>query len=371
MRLGRLRGAAGAPAVTPSGRNWSLEVQIHPGDIRKRVRYAFLSRRQLTLVSIAALLYLSGIALAAAVAPGVVEGLTNQDELRGLLAERRLQGERLQGLVGRVDEIDQHAQELDLRLAKLFLAYGLPPVKLQRAGAPAMEPDPRSIYAEAVEEGRRSQARLRERLQRLGGSLGALRAFEGAHPDQVRTTPSACPLQGGELVLVGSFGKRRSPFTRELEFHPGVDLAAAVGTPIHATADGVVAFAGQVPIARSTGWWRYGNLVIVDNGDGFVTLFGHDDRIEVRQGQRVKRGDRLATVGSSGWGVTSPHVHYEVRRKGADGIYRPVDPLVYILDRRWPNEDRLLLEARTAPPVRDFEPLPIGPARERRKAGDS
>jgi murein DD-endopeptidase MepM/ murein hydrolase activator NlpD len=371
MRLGRLRGAAGAPAVTPSGGSWSLEVQIHPSDIRKRVRYLFLSRRQLTFVSIAALLYLSGIALAAAVAPGVVDGLTNQDEFRGLIAERRLQGERLRGLIGRVDEIDRHAQELDLRLTKLFLAYGLPPVRPQRTGVPAAEPDPRSIYAEAIAEGRRSQTRLRERLQRLDGSLGALRAFEQAHPDQVRTTPSACPLHGGELVLVGSFGKRRSPFTRELELHPGIDLAAATGTPIHATADGVVAFAGQVPIARSTGWWRYGNLVIVENGDGFVTLFGHDDRIEVREGQRVKRGDRLATVGSSGWGVTSPHVHYEVRRKGADGTYRPVDPLVYILDRRWPNEDRLLLEARTAPPVRDFEPLPIGPAKGRRKAGDS
>jgi murein DD-endopeptidase MepM/ murein hydrolase activator NlpD len=256
-------------------------------------------------------------------------------------------------------------------MAKVSLAYGLPlPAHPGKADAPAAEPDRRSIYAEALEEARRSQHRLRQRLQGLDGSLGAVRAFEGAHPEQVRVTPSACPLEG-EFVLVGSFGKRRSPFTRELEFHPGVDLSAPVGTPIHATADGVVVFAGQVPIHRSREWWRYGNVVIVENGDGFFTIFGHDDRVEVRPGQQVKRGDLLATVGNTGWGVTSPHVHYEVRRRGADGTYRPVDPLIYILDHRWPNEDRLLLAARTAPPVRDFEPLPVGPTQASRKAGAS
>ena len=359
---------ADTPAVAP---RWNLEVQIHPGDIRKRVRYLFLSRRQLTAVSVVALLYIGGVALAAALAPGVVASLANPLEVRGLLAERRLQGERLQALTGRVDELDRHAQELDRRMAKVSLAYGLPlPAHPGRADAPAAESDRRSIYAEALAEARRSQFRLRQRLQELDGALGAVRAFEGAHPEQVRVTPSACPLEG-EFVLVGSFGKRRSPFTRELEFHPGVDLSAPVGTPIHATADGVVVFAGQVPIHRSREWWRYGNLVIVENGDGFFTIFGHDDRVEVRPGQRVKRGDLLATVGNTGWGVTSPHVHYEVRRRGADGTYRPVDPLIYILDHRWPNEDRLLLAARTAPPVRDFEPLPVGPTKASRKAGAS
>jgi murein DD-endopeptidase MepM/ murein hydrolase activator NlpD len=362
---------ADAPAVTPSGGHWSLEVQIHPGDIRKRVRYLFLSRRQLTALSVVALLYIAGVALAAALAPGVIAGLMNPLEVRGLLAERRLQGERLRALTGRVDELDRHAQELDLRMAKVSLAYGLPlPAPPRRAGAPAAESGSRSIYAEALEEARRSQVRLRQRLQGLDGSLGAVRAFEGAHPEQVRVTPSACPLQG-EFVLVGSFGKRRSPFTRELEFHSGVDLSAPIGTPIHATADGLVVFAGQVPIHRSREWWRYGNVVIVENGDGFFTIFGHDDRVEVRPGQRVRRGDLLATVGNTGWGVTSPHVHYEIRRKDAGGAYRPVDPLIYILDHRWPNEDRLLLAARTAAPVRDFEPLPVGPTQAGRKAGAS
>ena len=341
----------------------TLEIQIHPSDIRKRVRYFFLARRHLIFGSLVALLYLSGIALAAAVAPGVVDGLMGRREYQGLISERRLQGERLQALVGRMDELDRHAQALALRMDAVFLVYGLPPVR-PRAGSRPMPADPRSIYSEAIAEGRRLQGRVRERLQGLDGALGAVSSFEASHPEQVRTTPSTCPLRGNDMVLVSPFGRRRSPFTHEMEAHPGADLAAPAGTPVRATADGVVVFAGQVPLSHSTLWWRYGNLVIVQNGDGFFTLFGHDDRVEVRAGQRVRRGDLLATVGKTGW-ATSPHLYYEIRRRDAGGVYRPVDPLVYILDRHWPNEDRLLAAARTAPPLQGFEPLPVPAGRQR------
>jgi murein DD-endopeptidase MepM/ murein hydrolase activator NlpD len=132
-----------------------------------------------------------------------------------------------------------------------------------------------------------------------------------------------------------------------------------VGTPVFAPADGVVVFAGQYPLARSHGWWSYGNMVLIRDGEGFVTIFGHADRVEVRAGQKIRRGERLATVGNSGWS-TSPHLHYEVRRRDADGVFRPIDPLLFILDRRWPNDDLLLLRARNARPVQSFEPLPPG-----------
>ncbi len=342
----------------------SLEIQIHPGDIRKRVRYFFLTRRHLILWSLLALLYLSGLALAAAVAPGVVGGLLGRREYQGLISERRLQGERLQALVGRMDDLDRHAQALGLRMDEIFLIYGLPPVRPRVGARPVAAADPRSIYGDTIAEGRRLQGRLRERLQGLDASLGEVRDFETTHPEQVSTTPSTCPLSGNDLVLVSSFGRRRSPFTHEMEVHPGADLAAPVGTPVHVTADGVVAFAGQVPLHHSSLWWRLGNLVIVQNGESFFTLYGHDDTVTVRAGQRVKRGDVIATVGKTGW-ATSPHLHYEIRRRDAGGEYRPVDPLVYILDRRWPNEDRLLVAARTAPPLQGVEPLPVPIGRQR------
>jgi murein DD-endopeptidase MepM/ murein hydrolase activator NlpD len=340
------------------GERWRLEVQIHPSDIRKRVRYLFLSRRQITGWLLPVLLYLLALALAAAVAPGVVNGLTNREEYKLLAAERSRQGERLQALLGRMSELDRRVAELNLRMDKVFLAYALSPAQPPPQTVPASRvPVPRSIYAGSIEQGDRLRGRIRDRLRDADMDLRQVSEFERAHPEQVRTTPSACPLHGEDFVLISSFGNRRSPFTKELELHAGVDLAAPVGTPVYATADGVVSFAGQYPLARSPGWWRYGNLVLIDNGDEFVTIFGHADRVEVRAGQAVRRGDRLATVGSSGWS-TSPHLHYEVRRKGADGVFRPIDPLLFILDHHWPNDERLLLNARNARPVQGFEPLP-------------
>jgi len=365
VKLGRLRGPVSAPAVTPSGGRWNLEIQIHPGDIRRKVRYLFLSRWQVTVLSFVALLYVAGIALASAVAPGVLGGLLGRQEYQGLAAERTRQGERLQELVDHVDQLDRRAGELGGRMEKVFLAYGLPPVRPRPHPRPAAETGLPSIYSGAIEQGERLRTRLAARLDLLESSLAEVRAYETRNPEQVRNTPSVCPLRGTDFVLVSGFGRRRSPFTHEFERHTGLDLAAPVGTPVFAPADGVVAFAGQYPVGRTSDWWRYGNLVILEDGDGFVTLYGHAERVEVRQGQRVRRGDLLATVGKTGWSM-SPHLHYEVRRKGTDGLYRPVDPLIYILDHRWPNEEQLLLKARTAPPVSDFEPLPPGVGRQGR-----
>lgn len=347
------------PPAPEALESWTLEVQIHPGDIRKRVRYLFLSRTQVTLLSLLALSYLFLLALAAAVAPGVVGGILNSQEYHSLAAERARQGERLQALVERMGEVAERAEGLHQRMDKVFLAYGVPRSAAGRARASfTAEPVPESIYSRTVQQGNRLRARTGERLAVLDASVAEVRRFEREHPDQVRTTPSLSPLRG-DFVLTSSFRTRRSPFTDEIDFHAGLDLAAPVGTTIHAPADGVVAFAGQVPMGRSAVWWRFGNLVVLRHGDRFVTLYGHCEEIRVRPGQRVSRGDVIATVGNTGWS-TSPHVHYEVRRREADGELRPVDPVVHILDHRWPNEDRLLLRARSGPPRGGYEPLPPG-----------
>lgn len=338
---------------------WTLEVQIHPSDIRRRVRYLFLTRRQLTLWCIPALVYLAFLALAAWTAPGVIGGIVNRQDYGLLASERASQGDRLQKLLGRLQELQERTSGLNLRMNKILLAYGLDPDR-QPAGqvpAAAVPEAPDSIYSGAIQQGYRLQSRIGERLAVLSVHLRQVRAFEQQHQDRVRSTPSFCPIQGGDFVLISPFGRRRSPYTKEFELHTGLDLAAPVGKPVLSPADGVVVFAGTYPMGRSLHWWRFGNLVIVRNGDGFVTLFGHCHELKVRAGQKVKQGDVLATVGNTGWS-TSPHLHYEVRRKLADGRWVPADPLIYILDRRWQNEERLLLQARNAPLVQGFEPLP-------------
>ena len=125
--------------------------------------------------------------------------------------------------------------------------------------------------------------------------------------------PSMWPLQG---VLTSGFGWRRSPFTRRWKFHAGIDLSAPQGTPIAAPAPGVVRTARY-----STG---YGRTVEIDHGFGIMTRFAHNARVFVKEGDVVKPGQVISTVGMTGQ-TTGPHLHYEVHVDG-----QPVDPLEYL-----------------------------------------
>ncbi len=142
-----------------------------------------------------------------------------------------------------------------------------------------------------------------------------------------------------------------------MELHSGIDLAALTGTPIVAPADGVVAFAGRYQLRQGVAWWRFGTLVALRHAGGIVSLYGHCDEIRVRRGQRIARGQVIATVGNTGWS-TNPHLHYEVRRRDADGHYRPVDPRIVMLDESWSDLEQIVLAAPQATGERRFETLP-------------
>ena len=131
----------------------------------------------------------------------------------------------------------------------------------------------------------------------------------------LKSTPSIWPVKGW---LTSTFGYRSSPFTGRRELHKGLDIATRSGTPIIAPADGLVVFAG-----REGG---FGNMIIVDHGYGITTRFGHCSSLEAKLGQKVKRGDVIARIGSTGRS-TGPHVHYEVAVNGVS-----VNPSRYILN---------------------------------------
>ncbi len=144
-------------------------------------------------------------------------------------------------------------------------------------------------------------------VQNLGQSMTGWTA-DAAH------TPSIWPVQG---PITSPVGARLNPFnTAQSEIHTGVDIGVVTGTPVHATADGTVVFAG---------WnYIYGNQVIVSVGGGLDTMFGHNSRLLVRSGQQVAKGQVIALSGSTGWS-TGPHVHYEIDQNG-----QPVNPAPYL-----------------------------------------
>ncbi len=128
-------------------------------------------------------------------------------------------------------------------------------------------------------------------------------------------TPSIWPVRGW---VTSGFGARISPFTNQLAMHDGLDIGAPPNTPVQAPANGYVTSAGFDA--------KMGNVVLIDHGYGIETEYGHLAKILVRQGQKVKRGDVVALVGSTGHS-TGPHLHYMVKLKG-----QTVNPHNYILD---------------------------------------
>ncbi|MDH3404759.1 MAG: M23 family metallopeptidase [Acidobacteriota bacterium] len=336
-----------------------LEIQIHPSDIRRRVWYFFLTRRQIRWAAAVAAAVVLFLGLNAVLAPQVVGNLLSRSRYESLVAERARHGERLQDLTAQMAALDGASEELHLKMNRIYTTYGLRNDETSAGQGYPIAPRsvPESIYAGAIRRGSTLEAKISEQLRVLGSFIDEIQSFESAHGDQVLTTPSVSPLNRDEFVLTSPFGNRRSPFTKERDFHPGLDLAASTGTEIHAPAAGVVVFAGRYPLRQSVSWWRYGNLVALRNGERFITLFGHCEEVLVKSGQRVAQGDVIATVGNTGWS-TNPHLHYEVRVLGEDGEFTPVDPRIYILDHRWRDEEQLLVRARMAPDLRDYEPLP-------------
>ena len=152
----------------------------------------------------------------------------------------------------------------------------------------------------------------------------------------LKAIPAIQPVSNKNLNRVASgFGYRVDPLYKDYRLHAGLDFAAPSGTPIYATADGVVQAAGF----NTDG---YGNKVVINHGYGYQTLYGHMVRVKAKAGQRVKRGEVIGYIGSTGKS-TGPHCHYEVIKRGTK-----VDPVYYFYNDLTPAQfDRILKAAAT------------------------
>jgi murein DD-endopeptidase MepM/ murein hydrolase activator NlpD len=149
-------------------------------------------------------------------------------------------------------------------------------------------------------------------------------------------TPAIQPVSNKDLNRIASgFGYRVDPVYKTIKMHEGLDFAAPQGTPIYATADGIVKTAGNTGNG-------YGNHVIINHGYGYETLFGHMVRVKVSVGQAVKRGMVIGWVGSTGKS-TGPHCHYEVHKNG-----QKVDPIYFFYNDLSPEQFDLILKKAAA-----------------------
>jgi murein DD-endopeptidase MepM/ murein hydrolase activator NlpD len=154
---------------------------------------------------------------------------------------------------------------------------------------------------------------LKGKTAEMENQLSMLEQVAVQRANRALYTPSIWPVKG---PITSHYGNRSDPFNGDEELHLGLDISALFNSQIHAPADGVVLYSERKA--------AYGNLLIIDHGNGMTTRYGHLSRALVKVGQKVKRNEVIGLVGMTGR-ATAPHLHYEVRMND-----RPINPKIYL-----------------------------------------
>ncbi len=269
-----------------------------------RVRRFSVQRSLLNWVACGMVLVLLGLS---ALVFDYVRTNLDQSEFARLQVENREQRDEMRRLVVRLEDLRKEMVVLAQNDAKVRVMAKLSRPKgdsLSGVGGPGSDdlPQEYSDIQRRIDDLRHQIDLQRESQEEIQGFLNDQRSLLAAKP-------SGYPVKGW---TTSSFGMRRDPFNGRRKMHEGYDIAARTGTPVTATADGIVSQSKAVP--------GYGKMVVIDHGYGYRTYYGHNSKNYVKVGQRVKRGERIAAVGNTGRS-TGSHVHYEVRMNGV-----PVNP---------------------------------------------
>ncbi|MBI5859063.1 MAG: peptidoglycan DD-metalloendopeptidase family protein [Sphingobacteriales bacterium] len=292
------------------------------------------------------LLRIFGFIAAALVTAGLISYIAFQ--FIGSPKERLLQeqNEDLQDnyrqLRDRVNSIQQQMQELEKRdndvYRAIFEANPVPDSARAKALADQLE-----IVSIGKIKDHQLAASITTTLNNLSSRIEAQKKSYDEVNELIKNkeqllshTPAIQPVSNKDLNRIASgFGYRVDPVYKTIKMHEGLDFAAPQGTPIYATADGVITTAGNTGNG-------YGNHVIINHGYGYETLFGHMVRVKVSVGQAVKRGQVIGWVGSTGKS-TGPHCHYEVHKNGVK-----VDPIYFFYNDLSPEQFDLILKKAAA-----------------------
>jgi murein DD-endopeptidase MepM/ murein hydrolase activator NlpD len=216
--------------------------------------------------------------------------------------------ENLNAMAVKLGQMQAQLMRLDALGERLSALAGIKPQEFRfnevpgRGGAVSTSVPP---YHLSMDELNQQLDALSKRMESRTDYLGILESTLFDVTVKKRLMPTIAPIEASWNA--SSFGWRIDPITGENAMHEGIDFIADVGTPIFAAAGGVVTFAGFHN--------QYGNMVEIDHGNDFVTRYAHSSKLFVREGEVVRRGRKIAEVGSTGRS-TGPHLHFEVRYKG-------------------------------------------------------
>ena len=245
-------------------------------------------------------------------------------ELSRLREETETQKSQIQFFSGRIEDLEKQLSKLkdfDKKIRIIAnLEKGQETTSLMGVGGPSPSDIREKLKSGRDEKGLIQQMRTDiERLQSEAmsreESLSELEKLLQNKKEMLNHTPSIWPTMGW---VTSAFGFRTNPFTGLTQMHEGIDISNRVGTHVVAPADGIISDSGND--------WVHGKVLVISHGFGMATRYSHLNKVIVRVGQKVKRGDKVAEVGMSGR-TTGPHLHYEIKLNGI-----PVNPMRYILN---------------------------------------
>lgn len=191
-------------------------------------------------------------------------------------------------------------------------------------------------YSTIVNETNERISRLNSKLDKELYIIQDIEKTAYSHQEMLTHLPAIQPIDNKDLRKTASgWGYRIHPIYKIKKFHYGIDFTAPIGTPIYSTADGEIQYIIKNTDKASKG---YGNLIIIDHGYGYRTLYAHMQKFGVKQGETVKRGEIIGYVGNTGLS-TGPHLHYEVIKNG-----RKVNPVHYFFNDLSPEDYQKIIE---------------------------
>jgi len=233
-----------------------------------------------------------------------------------LLSENETQQETLKQYEGSIGTLQEKVKGFETRITQLNEMLGLrEPGKMTSLSNGDYPRDGQALPSSPPPQLSSSKIQtMEQKTVDIQKNLDTLMTFVENQAARLGSTPSIMPTMG---LISSPFGYRLDPFTRERTFHYGLDIVAAYGNPVITTADGFV--------LKINNDKMLGVSIVMSHGFGYTTLYGHLSRVSVRVGQKLKRGDIIGSVGSTGKAI-GPHVHYEVLIND-----RPVNPYAYLL----------------------------------------
>ena len=290
---------------------------IVPHHKGKSKTITFSEKKVKTLVGIFAFLFLC---LSALIVDYSLMSGTRQ-KYKKLRAENEVQKETLTQLKASVDKLKATVEKYESYANKINFMFGIKSPEVLReigVGGGERASGQETNYSASSQQTTLNQAEnISLKAEGLEKNLNSTVHFLEDKTLQLATTPSIWPTTG---LQTSGFGERTDPFTGKRAFHYGLDVASGYGNSVVATADGYVL---ELKKNDKIG----GNIIILNHGmSGYTTVYCHLVRFNVREGQKIKRGDIIGYVGSTGKAL-GPHVHYEVRLNG-----KPRNPWIFVLE---------------------------------------